>query len=277
MKRVLLLFFLVSSSAFPQVQHGTLGVVYMTKEKIVVAADSRSMELGVKGPPNDSQCKIAAPHGKFIFLVFWGIGYRNHGFPDTAPSWKSIDEIYKAYDAAPAPRVPPVPDDVRMSTLTEWMNLVSVDFRTMYRIHRSAILNLADAGHGVLARGAMFGFDSKGTPSGRVGTIAFDEGQVYSLMDAPILNCPNHFCSYGHVEIVDEFVNLKSPRARKEATEWKPPKGTAPKDYDILKAMRLVELAIQDGQDVGGKVDAVEMLRNGDVRWFAIKSNCRKD
>ena len=50
-------------------------------------------------------------------------------------------------------------------------------------------------------------------------------------------------------------------------------------DLDVLKTMRLVELTIayHMGNDVGGKIDAIELFKNGGLRWVARKENCPKD
>lgn len=49
-------------------------------------------------------------------------------------------------------------------------------------------------------------------------------------------------------------------------------------DYDILKTMRLVELTIKYGpDDVGGNIEAVELDKDGTLRWFANPNDCPKN
>jgi hypothetical protein len=89
------------------------------------------------------------------------------------------------------------------------------------------------------------------------------------------VSCPQLYCAIGETDIAEEFIGLKSERAKKEAQEWKPPKNSKPQDYDILKTMRLVELTIKYGSAlVGGPIDAVELDKDGSLRWFANEKNC---
>jgi hypothetical protein len=109
--------------------------------------------------------------------------------------------------------------------------------------------------------------------------VTYQEGVLGNAVSTTRqVTCPKSYCAIGEVAIVDEFVNLTSERAKEETQSWKPPKKSDPKDYDILKTIRLVELTIQyHNDDVGGSVDAVQMDKDGGVHWFAIKKNCAKD
>jgi hypothetical protein len=99
----------------------------------------------------------------------------------------------------------------------------------------------------------------------------------------PIPACSDHgFCAMGSaldLDVVKEFANTSSDRARKEPADWKPPKGTSPKDDDPFKAIRMLELAIQHhgSNSAGGPIDAVQLSRDGSVHWYARKPNCPKN
>ncbi len=78
---LLIVALIVSSPTLAQINHGTVGVIYFTKDKIIIAADSRSIAIG-NAPPSDSVCKIAAPHGKIVFVSAQGFSYDNAGLGD---------------------------------------------------------------------------------------------------------------------------------------------------------------------------------------------------
>jgi hypothetical protein len=98
--------YLCTHSAFAQVQHGSIGVVVYTSQKIAIAADSRSLSSGESHTlteygyprilPMDDACKIVAIHKQILF-VSTGIGStgENHLLND----WTAENGIRRAYDS----------------------------------------------------------------------------------------------------------------------------------------------------------------------------------
>lgn len=95
--RVAFSFFLSAYLAMAQIQHGSVGVVHLTKDEISVAADSRGIRKRPNGNPdikNDAICKVAAfgddlvfvSTGTTIFLEKRGV-----------PGWNNIDEARASY------------------------------------------------------------------------------------------------------------------------------------------------------------------------------------
>jgi hypothetical protein len=266
-------------SAAAQTKHGTIAVVYYPEEnanKIVMAADSREL-FGKGRPPDDASCKIAAPYGKLLFVSSGFGGYHNGGFTDPVQTWWNADEIRHAYDI-----ISPQQTTARgrlVGSAQEWGKLVAAHLQLLFQWHPEMVL--ADARkneNGGLTKAFIGGLDDDGQMLLIKTTVSL-HGDVVSY-EARGVGCPNSLCPLGDTAIAEEFINKTSPRAKSEATRWKPPTKSKPEDYEILKTMRFVQLAIRYGgpdSDVGGKVDAVEMEKSGNVRWFAIKNNCRKD
>lgn len=73
-RRAVLLVGLFSYSAVAQISSGTIIVFHLTKDKFIIAADSRAV---FKGKPEDSDCKIAAFHHQFVFATSGASGYRS--------------------------------------------------------------------------------------------------------------------------------------------------------------------------------------------------------
>jgi hypothetical protein len=268
----------ISQSAFAQMQHGTIAVTYFSKEndKIIIAADSRVIyDGGVL--PSDSACKIVAPHGRIIFVSANFAGYSGDG--NQVQPWSNMEEIGSAYDRASL-RFPGGTQQL-IATASEWSESIKAHFQSLLQWHPERVVQAAKDGDGFLTKAFIGGVGDDGKMLLLKTEISFEEGAVGGLhYRGSTVSCPNNsFCPLGRIEIAMEFANQTSRRAKLEAKRWRPPKGAKPDDYDILRTMRLVELTKKyyKGSDVGGPIDAVEMDRDGGVRWFALKPNCKKD
>jgi hypothetical protein len=273
-----------ASLAVAEVNHGTVGVIYYTQDKIIMAADSRALFSGSTTPPDDTQCKVAAPYGEFLFVSAGLGGSVRIKASDPVPPWSNQDLARVAYGKL---RGFPAANFVK-SVAVKWTELELANLEIMYRYFPEHILKAADMGHGKIVD-AMFGGREDGLLKLFLVQISFDKMQVPSMrvtiMD--YFSCPEetgHFCVIGDSTIVLEFLKQTSKRARDEAGTWKPSPTVKARDRDIVRAMRLVELTIRyqtgimvDGQtqkDIGGPIDAVEFGRTGSLRWYQKKKNC---
>jgi hypothetical protein len=275
MKRLLLAAFLVitSSPALAQIQHGTVVVLYYprSQDKIIIAADSRALS---NNPwPDDTVCKIAAPHGKLVFSYTGIGGYVKTGPTDPVQPWSAIDEIYRAYDRASST---PVGSDRILRTAREWGRSVAARLES----NLSQTVLDTERAEGGLTQAVFGGLGSHGKLVLFVTRITLQEGTSPHVLiaTAPLPPIDDHWWGLGEVGTVAEFDKAVTPRAKAEAKEWTPPKDSKPEDYAAWKTIRFVDLSIQDKlPGVGGKIDAVQMNKDGSVHWFAIKANCAKD
>lgn len=263
-----------------QVAHGSIGVIYYTPEKIVVAAESRLTSGGADLVPTDDGCKIAAVAGKTVFI---STGVTRH-LPDRfSAAWDSSDLFRNAYLRVKAvdPRASGIAE-----AATKWGNAVAdsinVDARQRPGLLRQFLMMLGPGSAITLAyvgglddENKLVLFFAKATPD-VLGQLAEGSAQ-------PVASCPDHgFCGMGNsrdLDIIREFANASSERAKRESAEWTPPKGALPTDYDALKTMRILEIAVHhhQGNDAGGPIDAVQLDRNGLLHWYARKANCPQD
>lgn len=301
---VFMFVFLGALSAVAQtIERGTVVVVYYTTDKIIMAADSRVVSLDPNKPPQDDACKIATPDGK---IVFASAGIENYASAnnqailgsyasalDFVQSWSNADEIHKAYQEASFQHSPMFQStsallmnailerDVVLQTVRNFEGAEVYDLNALKTWHATLLDQVAEKQHGLLTEALVGGLDSGGRLVLYGTAIEYSDlgfgGFILSNTGTPV--CPDApYCFLGEYEIAREFVNLASDRAKKEAHKWKPPKNSSPLDYDILKAMRLVELTEQYGPaDVGGPIDAVELDKDGTLRWFYNKKNCPAD
>jgi hypothetical protein len=275
MKWLMLLSLAAIPAAHAQIRRGSVGVVYYTDEKIVMAADSRGTYANADLPADDTVCKIAAPHEAILSVYAGASDYQSAKPFDLAPSWSANDEIHEAYDAASL-RYSKKRDRLE-ATASEWARSMISQFEIINLGHPFVVAEVARKQNGLLGEAMFGGVDDDGKLLLLMSMITVDPNIIAALPKAEIdvIACPNSFCSVGRGEIKKEFVNLESERAKQEAKNWIPPKGSKPEDLDILRTMRLVELTIQyHDDDVGGPIDAVQMDKYGAVRWFARKPDC---
>lgn len=284
MKFGFLLVLICSSLAVSEVNHGTIAVIYYTQDKIIVASDSRALFYSDR-PPDDTQCKIAAFDGKFLFVSAGLAGSVRRRVDDPVPPWTNQDLARLAYDRLRGfPAAYPV-----KSMAAEWTELELNNLKLLYRNHPEHILRAADMSpHGTIVD-AIFGGIENGLLRLFAVQVRYDKTQVppMRVSVSNYIDCPEetaNFCAMGESEIALEFLRQTSERARFEAKTWGPSPEVAPRDRNIAKAVRVIELTIryQTGRVfrghkqklVGGPIDAVELDRSGSLHWYRKKKNC---
>jgi hypothetical protein len=88
-----------------------------------------------------------------------------------------------------------------------------------------------------------------------------------------------HFCAIGRPRIAFEFVDGNTRRAVADSKNWKPGSSLSKADLDLQKTMHLVDLTIKydQTQEVGGPIDALQLSKNGELRWYQRKNKCLVD
>jgi hypothetical protein len=226
---------LVIYPTFAQIQHGSVGVVYLTKDKIIMAADSRGM-LSRDNIPDNAECKIATPERKIMFLTTGISGYVPDGPASKLRRWSSIDEVNKACRSVTAKYGM---GEAMVAGFGGGQTLI------MFRVR----LNLDTA--------------DKATP------VKPKIDQV----ECPAST--NYFCAQGRPEVAIEFSSGMSQRAKDEARTWTPPTVIkADQDIlRTIRLIELTIKYVTDGS-VGGPIDAAELSSNGTLRWYVRKPNC---
>ena len=250
---------------------GTIIVIAQTKNRVIIAADSRT-ETTVNGTViqgiDDSYCKISALSGD---VVFSAAGLLSDG----KRSWTAVSEAIAAIANTPHEnRISSAEGDL---VLMKWAEGMKQNFREFSNQQLSAY---AYADHGHLTIGLLAGVEKTG--GAWVHAMILDyadgflspQGYVFSSDDPPTA-----YTSLGKYEIFHEFEDeKKSSRAIAERTAWEHT-GLLGTTFDEFKARRLVELTIMyhaDKLEVGGPVDEIELDANG-VRWVQVKKNCEHD
>jgi hypothetical protein len=282
-------FLVLAYPAIAQVEHGSVGIVHLSKDEISVAADSRTIRKGRNGNPDiesNAMCKVAAFGND---LVFVSTGTARFLEMPGVPGWDNVEEARSAYRNVVS----------RYSTLkghveevgSAWATDIATRFSQLGSLYpeqfQAAITNQGDltvaffGGEDAMGIFMLFGVQ-----------ILPGRTNAFNLFPAAIptsnrVTCPdNSFCAIGRSDIMIEFAAARTQRARREKARWKPAKpyakGTI--EYTMFRTMRMVELTVEyqgaGVKDVGGPIDGVQLFRhNGIVQkhWYARKPNCQED
>jgi hypothetical protein len=255
-----------SSPTSAQIGTGTIIVFHVTKNKFIIAADSRAV---FKGQPEDSDCKIAVLNHQFIFATSGGAGYRpaTEGF-DPAPAFDNTEEARKAVRARPSNDAG---DDLNR-VADGWAENMIRDFRSLYSIHPETVVEAGRNGKGTLANG-LFAKAIKGKIVLAFRSISFSQDRP-ELVKAESIpqDCAARICATGITDVFDEYTSFpqKSERAKREGI-------LNPTTDETARIKRLVQLSILHTRptgEVGGPIDVLELWNNGRIRWVSRKCNC---
>lgn len=265
----LLLFAASAIPAYAQIDSGTVIIVGYSKDKVVVAADSRVTHS--EGTSDDDTCKIAVLSDNFIFAVAGIAAYRN------VNPWNAVNEAKGAFSTV---KTSPA-DDVGFVQRVglKWGRLVadklenSIATDPRIASGRPAWLPLT-IGHFVGVN------SSDDLQLFTVVLMLSGENRVLIETALPPMLNEVTFIPTEVVGPFNEFTAGQTVRAKQEIeyqnTDMATDANKRHIDVDALKAIRLVEFTESDPKSptVGGPVDAAELRRGGKVEWIQRKSNC---
>lgn len=275
MKRIgeLLLFsLLLAPPALAQIEKGSVGVIYYTNDKLIMAADSRSITRGREA--NDTKCKLAALGKNIVFINSGMLSYDASG--TVLPGLDTIEEAHAAYQRSLTNPGPDLLDQV----VAEWTASVWGRITPLY-IHDPQLV-LRGAENDILTI-AMFGESRSDLLRLFLVRITVDPNRppLQAIgIDRRQLTPSTAVRAIGKADVVSAYLDRSNPRTRQEDQQWaSDSQQLGPENRDIMRIVRLVDLTIAyDGSGtVGGPVDALELGRGGEVRWVQRKPNCPAD
>lgn len=256
----------VSYPAYSQISSGTIVVFAVTQDEAVIAADSRAKF--VRGsPPDDTYCKIAAFRNHVIFSVTGPAAYISSGPADPIHSWSAIDE---ARSASQVGRQAVNASSETKMIADAWAKKIQTKWNSLYAKYPDLVIKAAEHGKGLLTTGIFIVAKNK--------HLAFTTRGIRFSRDSRIptsvekASCETgHLCGSGETDVFLEFTRVTSQRAENERAEWLKRQDASA----IMYAIRMVDLTIKYGpDDVGGKVDALEITSDGKIAWKQRKCNC---
>jgi hypothetical protein len=291
-KRIILLIacLLLAASAGSQIRSGSIVVLGRSRQRIVIAADSR-VNFG-EGKYKDSSCKITALSDQLIFAATGIVGDSSYLLPENLrfDATEEARKVFLQYSQRPENSF----DLGKVGTMaSSWGTAMAKHFRAAAESSPESLqkwLKRADLAHeSPFIVGVFAGLESDGeisVYSVNVDYVQAREGAVsaepFFLTSMPFSDdFPDDFpliTPFGIPEIVHEISDGKSDRAKQELNNRQLLQKTLSAEaYARNQVIRMVDLTIAyhpKQEFVGGKIDAIELPRAGKVQWIQRKGNC---
>ncbi len=271
-KSILVLILLMTYSAHAQVISGSIVIFSFTKDKLVVAADSLANNEYF-GTPDYSHCKIAAFNHQLIFTSVGATGFVASG--TGVQLWDNKDLARDAIHTTPRGEH----GDINIDAIVEtWAKAVKSHWDS---VDQEQTRKTAAANGGQLTAGVFIGKEL-------IPKIAIVRFNSVSLLDPveyvfgnAMSDCwpcaelqGNKICAAGkHLDVVAKFCSQRRPEAK---ILIRTPLLGDTRDAEL--PVKIVELTIDGYEktagDVGGKVDAATINKNGSITWNSRKKEC---
>jgi hypothetical protein len=265
--------------AHSQVESGTVVIIGYSKQKVVVAADSR--ESNDQGAYRDEACKIAALNTEFIFTA----AGRAKSIRQETILWDANREARTAL-ADTERSAGEKPGDFQDRIAAKWGRLLAKTIGENLQADDARSLTDDE----ILVNGLLIGIDEvkrihisheilRARIIDAVPEIVIDPVKVVNVSDAIT------FSGLSEGDVFVEFQAGNSDRSKKWRSQIPAyAKQHGLKDQDMAKAMLLVDLTGTYGKErvpknpavhlVGGKIDAVELTISRGIQWIQRKSQC---
>jgi hypothetical protein len=267
-------------TAFAQLQSGTVIIFNFTKDKLIVAADSRALSGNLNRPPDDSRCKISTFNDKIIFAS-----------SGTAVYLKSVGDPVDGWDNAEVARIAVQSTDSKISNgkthiqkvADKWALLLSEKWNTFNSFHPEQARRAAELGNGILT-GGIFVEAQNGEIESSVASIALinsPAGGVIGIgVDAKLSECwpcgqRERVCAMGKVAFTSQLCaqNPKFLSAPKRHVHGPQDNGWDVDESFTVWLATITALCDLTGS-IGGAIDAISLDKGGTIHWIAKKSNC---
>lgn len=249
---------------FPALETGTVIAVAYSKQRIVVAADSRAsfMAEGFQ----DEVCKISSPARKVLFAASGMVG---------AGDWYASD-IARQVASRIVGDNPYLSESTLQSIAESWARAMAEKVRALPP--EGVQKYLRDSQTSAIFAG-LDRADNVNLVQARLTPVSAARGVDVRIDVKPVAVDPERtlYLVFGRPQIAMEFLDRKTPRAQAEVAKW-PEYFRGSKDYDQDIAIRLVDLTghFDPRKDlVGGSTAAIRMDGTGGVRWLQRPPSCR--
>jgi hypothetical protein len=256
---------------FSQIESGTLILVHVFRDKIVVAGDSlvRPVFVAPNGTAKildpEYKCKVFALNDKTIFAWTGTLGFFS-GYINLSPPWTPQEvamELRAEYPSMP-------PDQLAI----HWANIVvermNEDVRMSFPFRQQMDATARREGPSI-ANGLFVSSQTKSGLEGVHMNFSYDLSDFFAPMSysTPETFVPTKcdpFCGFGEPQVfLDPIVTSE---VKTEFSKWD--------GIDVAILRRMIELASKYDKTgtIGGRVDIAVLPRNNTVQWIE-NPNCK--
>lgn len=258
-----------------EVQHGTVVVIFFSKDRVVLAADSRVTFSGAAKYHQDNQCKVSDLGHETIFAAS---GFTRYNFaPDQKmPTFDVYQEAARLSQAIKSE----VPDRAR-AVAEAWARRVKVALDIGLVRHPKEVMSLLH-GQSMQLAGAVFAGRNQAGLAVYYVAIRCEckTSQKYSSIHVSQIHPVNDgmpAASIGTAEAMELFSEVadgSSPRGLAERDSWTGAQ-TEP-DRDAYVTVRTGEFILRNSKEgtAAGPINALELTADGQVRWVKREKNC---
>lgn len=275
---LLLVVLLMSTSSYAQLEHGSLIIGMETSSKIVVGADSRTVNMFKPQQTMDERCKILVFGNRLVFASAGYPVFRPPHLPGEAegPYWDSYEAAKKSAGLLLARNKVVTPRQLAQAWLSEMQRriLLVKPGRSSFGVTQFPIVAL------------FAGWGSTGAPSLLRVTMVVHVARNSFAVKNPLISAVKFnkdvgvaVDALGARDICTEVLFHTTERGRRWANQIDVEAAMiAPEDRLAFRIKRLGEFSVQyseDRADLGLPFDVVELSKNG-VRWVYAKKTCQK-
>jgi hypothetical protein len=240
---------------------GSVFYLDFSQDEITISADSRGTSS--LGSHFDTDCKISAFGDKFVFVFVGAV--RSDGW-DAHTVARQVWEV----------------DSKSVSDATELVHMVYKDWVTkMEAIYRRPEV-LSRLKEPTIANAAFAATDQAGNlfAVGVNITRSLDSNGTKHVSHNGNEILPTRSISGGRDEVLTEFLDRTSPRAKDYLAEFIPRISLLPPhERRAAFASKLIEWSIQlnpHQSDLGFPIDVLQLRRTSGVHWVTLKKNCAR-
>jgi hypothetical protein len=287
---LLISWLLLPAGARSQVRSGSIVVMSRSRQRVIIAADSRVNFGG--GKYEDTSCKITALSDKLIFAATGIVGDSSYLLPGGLrfDARGEANRVFIQYSQAPANFL----DLGTVGTIaSNWGAAMAEHFRAAAEASPASLeqwLKRVELSHEpTFVVGVFAGLEPDGEISVYSVNVEYAQSregaapsEPYLLTSMPVPDdLPGDvslLTPFGMSEIVNEIREGKTDRAKQEINARDLLQNTLSAEaFARSQAIRLVDLTIAyhaKQEFVGGRIDAVELRRAGKLHWLQRKENC---
>lgn len=265
-----------------QFEHGTAVVFIVSSSRVIVAADSRTINSQPGRLPTDDACKIAALGPNLLFAEAGMEGQAHAIF--TYKNWSVQREAVRAFAKFHSSHIQQADPVDQVSAL--WLGSMTEIYRGTLRQYRQDILRSAPSN--LLMSAAFLGLDKTGQIKGRAINITFDRAEL-ERTGKPLLSIDNkpwvmprqpQTLSMGHDEIVQALLRESDQDQHLAEQSWLTRHPLSDKDPLLTYASFLIGYAEDNSPadyGIGGPIDEIELLPRRGIQWIREKPGCPVD
>lgn len=269
-------------NVWASLRSGTEIIIFYSKEKVIIATDTRATMTGEARKYSDHQCKVFELKDKVLFA---GAGLVGHDDQETnaSGSWDAYKQAQRV--AADLVSQKNTVDDVALETAKRWADrMKGIVEHELFANFTEITSNLPSSR--AIESAVFAGVTAGGNISLYTMEIIWDRSDMWPQVRVEIhkqeptaSGLPVGYLGRSEgLRIFDELMSARTARAKTARRQWETErKKLAVAEQEAFVTQRIAELVADwaDTDEIGGSIDVVELRSSGEIRWVQRQNHCR--